>query len=308
MIRGFVAGLVLFVCGLLCLDPPAKAWWQSIQQVAISGAAGYVGPVDIYTDATICYSVRACSAASRGQPAMNVCNTTGGVEVACVDYSTDATTGDLVITTIGGLTCSSLGLACSIRRWYNQVGGTPCATSNNCDLGVVLVTTLSQRPSLNTNCTNGKACLVCTVAAQSQLTSATNINTVAQAFTTSDVSNRTSGTASGDLFNSGGVEIYYSTPGNLKGMYAGTAQTQTATDNNWNSTQSMFNGASSTMYLNGSSNAKSAGAGSMTGAIIRLCGSASINANVVEFFVSPTNQTSNFSTIYNNQKTYYGTL
>lgn len=36
MIRGFVAAFCLFVAGLLCLDPPARAWWQSVQQNSIA--------------------------------------------------------------------------------------------------------------------------------------------------------------------------------------------------------------------------------------------------------------------------------
>ncbi len=31
-LRGLIVSLALFIAGLICLDPPAKAWWQSVPQ------------------------------------------------------------------------------------------------------------------------------------------------------------------------------------------------------------------------------------------------------------------------------------
>jgi hypothetical protein len=308
--RIFLAVIAPLIAGVLCL---LQAHAQMGPLLGVEGkwtktsrSASFTGPADIYTDATVCYSVRACSAALRGTNAMNVCNVTGGIEVACANFPTDATTGDLVIgTLIGGVTCASLGSNCAVKILYNQLGGTPCASSTACNLTNASTPLL---PVLNTNCVNGKPCLVCTTAANTELDTSQNINTVNQAFTISDVSIRTSGTGASDVFNVGAVEIYYGSGGNLKGMYAGTPQNQSITDNNWLATQSMFNGASSVMYYNGSSTGwpKNVGSTAATGAVIRLCGQSRLNGNVVEGVLSPSDQTTNFSAMNSNQRAYFG--
>lgn len=48
MTRWLMLALSFFIAGLLCIDPPAKAYWQSVQQVAVSGGGGgTVGTVTV---------------------------------------------------------------------------------------------------------------------------------------------------------------------------------------------------------------------------------------------------------------------
>src|SRR6266508_5790881 len=72
----------------------------------VTVASGFTGPLDVISANVIaCYSLRACSAALRGNAAVNACNSTGGIDVGCGDLFTNATTGQLVAGTIGGITC-----------------------------------------------------------------------------------------------------------------------------------------------------------------------------------------------------------
>lgn len=66
---------------------------------------------------------RAYSMATCGMPAVNVCNSTGGVDVACADMVTSTTTGKLVPNVIGGLTCGTDNSGnCTIKIIYDIPG------------------------------------------------------------------------------------------------------------------------------------------------------------------------------------------
>src|SRR5216684_5005777 len=115
---------------LLCLwFGPASAQWSEGRgwltgagwlPLAKSGVA-FVGSGDIVGGWQVWYGLRAFSAAKRGTKAINVCNVS---DVACADFLTDATTGALVVTTVGGSDCSVV--VCIIKTLYDQSGALAC--------------------------------------------------------------------------------------------------------------------------------------------------------------------------------------
>lgn len=90
----------------------------------------YVGRGDI-APASSYVGLRAYSAATCGQRFANVCDSTGGVDVACADMFTSATTGAVVPLLIGGHTCPDSSGLCTIKTAYDQTLGNNCGGS--CD-------------------------------------------------------------------------------------------------------------------------------------------------------------------------------
>ena len=110
---------------LLALIAPAHA---QLSQTHAGGAAGaarstpaFVGAGDIRSFAVWWSNSRAYSLATRGNPLINVCNSTGGADVGCADMVTDATTGVLTPATISGISCP--GANCTVKTYYDQTGG-----------------------------------------------------------------------------------------------------------------------------------------------------------------------------------------
>lgn len=291
----------LFLLGLLCLAH-ARPGPDSNYNIAISGGGGsYTGPIDVIASANNCYSVRACSAALRGTKALNVCDDTGA---NCADFLTDATTGDLIVTTRGSNNCASTG-TCRVQTAYDQVA------ANNCNGGVskcdITQATNSARPLLIPSCIGGKYCLSFASASSETLASASAIVSLSQPYTFSDVSVRTSGVTLQDITRVGS-EAYYN-GANTRSMFAGTAQSVgSVTDGNWHIVQSVFNGASSNMYIDGSANTVNPGSNATGATAIKMTNGAT-NGDVTEIIIwaialttTGGNQAGQLCT---NQKTYY---
>jgi hypothetical protein len=120
------------------------------------GGGGYTGQGDIVSGAIAWSGLRAYSAAKRGTKVANVCNPTDAVSADCVDWNSDATTGDLVATTINGANCTSV--TCDVRTLYDQTGNTACNTgvAVPCDYSQQVK---AQRPTLVQNCVTTKWCM-----------------------------------------------------------------------------------------------------------------------------------------------------
>jgi hypothetical protein len=69
--------------------------------------------------------LRSFSSQVCGKPAINVCWPNGAGPEQCTDFSTSATTGQLVVTAISGHNCTSAG-ECTIKIFYDQIG-TDCS-------------------------------------------------------------------------------------------------------------------------------------------------------------------------------------
>lgn len=115
-----LAVVTLIILGLYVAGT-ARA--QMLPQIVFARhAVPYTGPGDTQTFAHW-IGLRAYNSADRGNALVNVCNSTGGVDVQCQDF-VSSTTGALVIATIGGVSCSTA--PCTIKTWYDRIG------SNNC--------------------------------------------------------------------------------------------------------------------------------------------------------------------------------
>lgn len=243
-------------------------------QVPITGAgkgtpapAGYQGPGDIVSF-DIWHGLQAYSAAGRGFPLINVCDTATGL--TCADFSSDATTGKLVLQTIGGAACAAIG--CSIKIMYDQVG-TACgggACTLNAGGGGV-----AAWPTLNTTGSSGNPTLSCSAASSQTMASGANTPVLAQPFSFSAVG-KSPGTGTniyGYAGGGGGVTIgFNATAANQAHIYAGTVTSGTASDASYHALQGIFNGASSDINIDGTSNVGNAGtAGTPINSQVLVC-------------------------------------
>jgi hypothetical protein len=156
--------LVLFVA------PQARAQLIGEGVFRAVPAASYVGPGDVVSGALAWYGLRAYNSATRGNPLVNVCNSTGGVDVGCADLSSSATTGALVAATVSGITCP--GANCTIKLWYDQSGNGITLTQN----------TIANRAALTASCLGSEACAVFTSASSQSYSSSGTVSS-AQPYT-----------------------------------------------------------------------------------------------------------------------------
>ncbi len=214
---------------LLALSLFISAWGlfaQAQMPVAIVWDGGatsgsYQGPIDLVASPIACYSTRACSAATRGTKAMNVCNVS---DIACADFSTDATTGKLVVTTVGGSSCSVI--TCTVKTWYDQSGNV-----NDC-----IQATIANRPTLVVSGLNSLPIL--TFVSASICQTASNV-AVGAPQTTSAVAERTgSFTTFVQLLGTlNGALDWNNTANTVLGFTTTDFVTRTAADNAWHRIQ-----------------------------------------------------------------------
>lgn len=269
-----------------------------------SPAAAYSGPGDIVSSASLWVGMRAYSTADRGNKLLNVCNVS---DVACGDLSSDATTGALVIGTIGGSSCSII--TCTIKTMYDRSG-------NGRDLTQA---TIANRPTLTVSCINSLPCAVF-VAASDQFVSGASF-TQAQPTTNNAVAIRTGNTSA---FNAiiGRMTAVGNSPttffGNTSNQIAGFAGTvcnaTPASENNWHSLTNVLNGASSVININNATistvNCNTAGWSANTPTVGSAAASPnqSLEGKIVEAGIWPVAFNSTQQTnMCHNQYTYWGT-
>ena len=234
----------------LLLGSPA---WAQIPPAFVQGpaaAASYTGPGDVVSGAAYWGGVWAYSAAQRGTKALNVCNVS---DVACADLSTDATTGALTVTTIGGSSCSVV--TCTVKTIYDQSGNAHDFTQ----------ATIANRGTLtNSGCPAGTSWCIGGLGDTTFYTYATS-GTGSQPITVSGVflstlasTNRRFLIAASD--NSPFTSVEIGSGGDCSTsdscLFSTTLGPQVATTNNtWYALQAVFNGASpgSVLLINGTS-------------------------------------------------------
>lgn len=263
-----------------------------------SPAAAYAGPGDIVAGATAWYGLRAYSTADRGNRLLNVCNV---ADVACADLSSDATTGALVIGTIGGSSCSNV--TCTIKTMYDRSG-------NGND---ITQATIGTRPTLVVSCVNS---LPCSQFSGSQFLSGSSISK-SQPITISTVAIRTGSfsafSALVSLHRTGDVTTldFFSSANNAS-IYSGSVLSAAALDNAWHALQGIFNGGSSAVNVNNSVTSGAAGSGGTDGGIAFGANPTFLNDKLTgkiteggywPIAFSAGNQTA----MCNNQFTYWGT-
>jgi hypothetical protein len=88
---------------------------------------GYTGPGDIVSGATAWWGIRAYKTAGLGTKVANICNSTGGTDVGCADFNSNATTGIIESKTVSGITCP--GANCTVKILYDQSGALSCSSA-----------------------------------------------------------------------------------------------------------------------------------------------------------------------------------
>jgi hypothetical protein len=150
-------------------------------------------------------------------------------------------------------------------------------------------------------------CVQCSAAAYIPANSFTSIN---QPWTFSTVVNRTSGTSDQGIYGvSSGPVIYFHTANTLA-LYAGNVVSASATDGTTHAYQAIGNGASSVLYIDGSSNTVNAGTNVAANNSV-LCNNPSQSApmvgNLFEVGIWPVGFSGgNNSSMNSNQHTYWG--
>ncbi len=268
------------------------------------GGGGYTGPGDVNSGALLWYGLRAYSSATRGNNLINVCNVS---DVACVDMASDATTGDLVITTVGGSDCSVV--TCTIKTFYNQ-GSTGSAPMTK--------TTIAERYKLQTSCSGSLPC-----ARSPTLTTLQGYNgafsfTQASPYTVSFAAKRTAAnTTRGVLMGEATSNLFFTgfrNATNSMEIFSTSSANATATDNVFHAVQAIFNGASSNIFVNGTANSVSVTANNLSAVNVGLFRNASLSAPLqgdafeVGFWAGAwtTSGGGQADNMHNNQCTYWG--
>lgn len=306
--KGLLAGFLILLAGLACLAqapqsnfPPGT--FQS--RAAIDGvvAAGYTGPGDIATF-TAWYGMRAFSTATRGTNAVRVCDQATGA--VCSDFVSDATTGALVVGTIGGSSCAVI--ACVIATLYDQSGSLACVGGTACDL---VQATNASRYAFTVNQINTSYCAVAAgslgMSAAAALTS-----TINQPYSGIYVASRAgSSSYRSVLGNTANTKSFGSdTTANNALVYTGATITAiaSATDNAMHGLVMVANGASSSITVDGSTTSGlDTGAGNFAGTLVTGAGSLGAWVGpICEMGLIPSNIASSASALNTNMHGAYG--
>jgi hypothetical protein len=308
-----------FVTIALALLIAAWAQLAAAQNVVGSGVIGDAkphggggvtpGPVDAVANPLGCWSLRACTAALRGQKALNVC-----VSGTCADILTDATTGDPVPQTINGTSCPSAGSNCLIKTLYFQVGSMTCAIS--CDLTNGSLG--SSNPIFSTSCGSLTKSFCMLFDAANSVRLDTSTTTQSQPLTFIAVAMQTGALgANNGIFNAAPIELSFeSAASNLAFIYAGSALiSQTQSSNAWHSIIGISNTSGSPqagISIDGAAQTTgNAGSATISAAAITLGASAFteyMTGDVVEVLLYPTAFSNGDDTkMCHNQFSYWGT-
>ena len=269
-------------------------------------AAGYTGPGDIVSGAYGWWGLRAYNSATRGNKVANVCIPS---DVTCTDLLSDATTGALVITTIGGSSCGVV--TCTIKTLYDQSGNTHCSSAA-CD---VTNSTIGNRPVLTLNCIGSLPCMTWTKASSQVLLNSNVVASQAQPITVSSAVNLAASGAKNTFFamNNGGSGMFssFSSTPTITFEDSSTLASATLSTATWYAFQGVGNGASSVNYVNGTTVNGSAGTDgipSSTAVRIGQDGFGSFfGGTSVEYGIWPSGFSGgNLSSMNSNIRTYWG--
>jgi hypothetical protein len=183
--------------------------------------------------------------------------TTTGTRLMCSSGSLVALVSGSACTFVTGNACSSLATtcasSCSVVTKYEQTG------TLNCNSGAAVCNQTQSTNSLRPTYTasggaGGKACEAYT--STQLLIVPTGFNTQAQPFSMDTIDSRTGGTSSlSTIFTAAGslTGVYHSSTAGNAALYAGSISANVvATDNAFHAIQSVFNGASSILAVDGS--------------------------------------------------------
>lgn len=251
MLLARIALLLLLAASPVAAQP--LPWSVFDNKAALDGSGGgpppsYSGPGDIVGSNWITwYGLRAFNSATRGTKIANVCIP---LDAACADLSSDATTGALVISTIGGSSCGIV--TCTIKTWYDQSGALACAAATACN---ITQATIANRPQLVVSCLNGLPCAQFTGGSSQQLVSAAALASgYIQPLSLMAVANRTTfSTYAAVLVNAptGNKGIYFFNTANNFTLFFNSFVTASALDAHTHSIVALANSAASILKVDG---------------------------------------------------------
>jgi hypothetical protein len=288
----------------LSAPAPSQAWWQSIQQVAVSAGSAYSGPGDVKTSWKVWWGTRAFSNATLGTKLVNICNSTGGVDVLCADASSNASTGVLVIP--GSLSTFCPGSVCTIKTYYDQSGASAC--SGPCDQ---TQTTVASRMILTANAL-GASTGTCGVASGAQIYIQGSFTSLAQPFTVSAVVQFTT-TSGSILYFGGSAGIGFGEQSSVFRFYANSTVNGSASNTSPVALQNIAggSGATASFVVNNATVGTAGSSGNLaTGTGLYLAVdpfSEFMNGPICEVGLYPAAfNTTDASNMYANQHTFWG--
>lgn len=263
------------------LDPPA--------------AVAYVGPGDIVSGAAAWYGLRAYSAAARGG---NVCDIVRASDSASQTFISLAD-GSLDVASIASFLAATTG---KVSKLYDQTG-------QGWD---VLQATDSKRPAFTLSGIGSLPCMTFVRASSQEFASSGNFTGFSQQYSMSMVAKRTGNfSAANGVLGAGGSLIGFNTSVDNANMFAGSNVAAAAADNAFHAVQAVFNGASSVLYVDGSSSTVNAGAGAVSSATTIKVGTngfgSPLDGAIAEVGIWPAGFSSgDRSSMNSNQHTYWG--
>jgi hypothetical protein len=299
------------LAALVVLLWASSAWAQLPLTGAGKGKPGgaapaYSGPGDLVAGVTAWWGIRAFNAAGRGTKVANICNSTGGTDVGCADFNSDATTGIIESKLVSGITCP--GANCTVKILYDQSGALSCTGTTACDASQA---TVSSRPLLVASCIGSLPCMTFN-GSQTLSTGGSSFPTLTLPNVISAVVQRTGSftTLLAILGSNVSFEVGFGSSVNTVAIYNGSPGTAAATDSVFHAVQYTVNGTSSEGYIDGSALAISAGSsGAGMNTLVILGGGALGDAvfSGTEFGAWPTSlSTGNKSSLNSNQHSVWG--
>lgn len=221
-----------------------EAWWQSIQQVAISSAA-YQGPGDInsFSSWGSCSYAYTAAYGLAGSPACDLVDAATGLTTYTMN-----TLASGAADKVGAASSSACAVACRITKVYDQSGNGHHWVQ----------ATLANMPTLTFNAIGTNPAISCVVSLTQSLVSNSITLTVPWSVNAVGYRNGSTQTVTGRMwaFNANSEAFGWTTSANTM-IVIGGANTQnvTATDSAGHALQAIFNGASSSLVVDGSSTA-----------------------------------------------------
>lgn len=224
-----------------------------------SGSVVYQGPGDVVSGALAWYGFRAYSLAKAGNKAVNLVR------------ASDSATQDINTLASGSFDAASAATfcaatTCKVVTWYDQTQGTSCVTGVACDNTQSMDATRATYTAL---ALSSKPCA--TFSGSNAYASTALASTTSQPVSHSFVTERTgANTSIGAVLDTNNtVTSGFNSGTNTLIFFAGSVATATATDGAFHAVNVAYNGASSSVNVDGSSTSISTGASTTLG-VVRL--------------------------------------
>lgn len=213
------------------------------KSVAAAGCS-YTGAGDVDSNWASWWGLRAFSAATCGTALINVCL---AADAACGDLSSDASTGALVVTAVGGSLCNVV--TCTVKTAYDKAAG-GCDVTQAVEALRPVLTFASGKPALQTSGSGHGLTATCSGTTSQPYTLVVLANAISGGYPFGTSDNAFGNPAS---INNGGS--YFFCPQGA-GIFAFGVSTGT-----WYGVSEVYNGASSNLQVDASANTGDCGSG-----------------------------------------------